>query len=345
MPILWARSPQTCVFEAYTQELAQRHLPCSHGRVDVVSDRNAYLVAKALFLDRAAAEAVAALDASGVESIFLKGAAIATWLYHPGEVRSYADVDLLVSARDYERATVVLCVLGYVHLLAGAHPGEVGPKERELLRPDGAKIDLHLGFVGVAGDDQRCWDILRRRVEPFVLAGANLRILDVPARAMHLALHAAQNGPIDVKALEDLRRGLQKLDESVWCEAAGIAQEIGATEAFRAGIRLLPGGEPLADRLALPRTMSVEMAIRVRSATQDAIFFERLRNASGLSGKVRMGMRKLFPTAVYLRANSRLANRGATGLLLKRMAHPFEILWRFGPAFVAWLRARRAVNS
>ncbi|HEV2070899.1 MAG TPA: nucleotidyltransferase family protein [Acidimicrobiales bacterium] len=303
------------------------------------------LVARSLRLDYEAGVAVEHLRAAGVPSILLKGAAIATWLYQGGEVRPYQDVDLLVSPSRLDTAIAALAELGYADELVNAHPAEFGPKERELVGPGNVHIDLHHGLIGVSAPSQRCWDVLVGRTTAFQLTpSVQVQVLDPAARAMHLALHAAQNGPIDVKALADLERGLGKLSREEWGEAARVAEQLEATEAFAAGLRLLPGGERLAEELALPRRMTVELALRTRSAPQDALFFERLAQVPGARGKAWVFARKVFPTAALLHANSPLARRGRLGLLLVRLGHPLVQAGRLGPALVAWFRARRAAR-
>lgn len=309
-------------------------------------DRSEFLsVARALLLDRAAGIAVDHLRRAGIEVILLKGAVIATWLYDDGAARPYADVDLWVSPAEFERATNVLSELGYVHWLAGADPTEVGPKERELLGPGKVWIDLHLGFVGMTADPERCWEVLSRRTADFTVAGTPVKAFDVPARALHLALHAAQNGPVDVKALEDLRRGLARVDEVCWREAATLAEEVGATEAFAAGLRLLPEGCALADALSLPHRMSVELALRARSAPQTAIFFERLLQTPGLRRKAALVIRKVFPTRAYLQGNLTTDRRGGPDLFRFWLSHTLSLFRDLGPAFLAWLRTRKLVRT
>lgn len=303
------------------------------------------LVARSLQLDHEAGVASEHLRAAGVPSILLKGAAIATWLYGNGEVRPYRDVDLLVPPSQLHMAVEVLAALGYEHELEGAHPAELGPKEVELVGPRNVHIDLHHGLIGVSVPSECGWEVLSARTTAFRLAtGVEVSVLDPPARAMHLALHAAQNGPIDVKAVADLQRGLAKVSREEWNDAASLAEQLEATEAFAAGLRLLPAGRRLADELSLPRRMTVELALRTVSAPQDAIFFERLAQAPGAWGKVRLFARKLFPTVAFLRVNSAMARRGRYGLLLAWLGHPFVLAGRFGPALAAWLAARRAAR-
>ena len=316
----------------------------SAGMASTVPATDLTVAARSLLLDRLAARSTERLCSEGIQSILLKGAAIASWLYE-GEVRPYLDVDLLVSPTQFEKAERVLAELGYVHWLEGADAVELGPKERELIGPDGLCIDLHLGFVGVPGPPLRCWEILVKRTVGFTLAGTHVEILDIPARAMHLALHAAQNGPIDRKAIADLERGLAQVDHDQWRSAASLAQEMGATEAFAAGLRLVPAGRRLAERLSLPMRITVELVLRTRSAPQQAIFFERVREAPGARRKVALVARKLFPTTTYLRANVPVARRGRLGLFAARARHPWFVARGAGPALIAWLRARSATRD
>ncbi len=299
-------------------------------------------VARSLLLDREAASVVDHLQKAGVPTILLKGAAIATWLYDDGTPRPYLDIDILISPSKLEAALDALAQLGYKRVVEGAHAVEVGPKEIELIGPANVAVDLHHGLLGASAPSELCWAVLARRTVPLRLAGvADVPVLDVPARAMHLALHAAQNGPIDVKAIADLERGLSRIDKSDWREAALVAADIGAEQAFAAGLRLVPDGRQLADELSLTREMTVELALRTRSVTQDALFFERLAMASGLAKKAVLILRKCFPTAGTMRANSALARRGSLGLLFAWMCRPFLLVRRFVPAIVAWKDARR----
>lgn len=303
-------------------------------------------VVRSLLLDRAAAEAVRHLRDHGIVSILLKGPTIATWLYAEGDVRPYDDIDLLVPPAEFEAAKEVLRELGYSHRLDGADPAEFGTLEEELIGPRGACIDLHRGLLGTAASPERCWTTLAGHTIPFPLSvSERVDVLDIPARAMHLCLHAAQGGVGDAKAVADLERGLARLGRDEWRQAARIAEELEATPAFAAGLRLTASGSRLADDLGLTRAMTPELALRVTAARRHALFFVRLSNAPGLRRKVELVARKVFPTTVLLRANSRLANSGPAGLALARAAHPFAVAARAGPALVAWLRARRTAVS
>lgn len=302
--------------------------------------------AHTLWMESAAAGAWSRLAEAGVPAVLLKGPAIAHWLYDAGEVRPVRDIDLLVAPADTDRAMDALGELGYEVPLLDAPECEVGPNTQSLVGPDGVRIDLHHRLIGVPDPPSRCWDVLSRRTVPFPLVtGAEVRVLDVPARALHLSLHAAQNGPVDTKALADLRRGLARLTFDDWRAAADLAAVLRATPSFAAGLRLCPEGLLLAETLELPEARDVELELRITSAPQDSLFFARLAATRGASAKVRLVARKLWPTTTFLRANSELARRGPAGLARARVVRVRSVLQRARPAFAAWWDARARVRA
>ncbi len=304
-----------------------------------------FLSARSLWLQHVAGLAARQLGEAEIPCILLKGPAIAGWLYDEDEVRLYSDIDLLVRPVDFDRAVEALAVLGYVHDRAGAASCEFGPNEKDLQGPNLVTIDLHRYLIGVS-DPELCWEVLSRHVTPFRLrSGAEIDVLDVPARTMHLALHAAQDGPADTKAVEDLRRGLRRVESSDWRAAAAIAEQLGAMAAFAAGLRLVPAGAALAEQLSLPKVKTVEVAIRTASAPQEAIVFVRLAECHTFRAKSALVARKLFPTGAFLRSTSRLANHGPLGLLGARLWRPISLVPRFPPAYFAWRRARREAQQ
>lgn len=290
-------------------------------------------------MELAAADACRHLTGAGIGVIVLKGPAIARWLYDP-DPRYWCDVDLLVPAADFHRSHKALAELGYTNRFDGLAPWEVGPYEHELLGQNGVCIDLHHRLIGVPDPPERCWDVLSQRTVPFRLAtGAEVRVLDIPARTMHLALHAAQDGPIKAKAIEDLSRGLAQLSDQDWRAALQVADELGAIPAFAAGLRIIPSGRQLADELLLPECTDVELALRSRSAPRESIFFDRLVRTAGVKGRAALVVRKLWPTRAFLTANSSDALRGGWGLLRARLRRSGSLLRRGGPALAAWWRA------
>lgn len=300
-------------------------------------------LARSLAMEAAAGMAYSQLVGGGTPTILLKGPAIAGWLY-ADEVRVSRDIDLLVSPDDFLVAQAALGRMGYVTPLARAADCEIGPNSQLLFSAGGLCIDLHHRLIGVPGTDDRCWAVLARHTTPYVLnSGTEVTVLDLPARAMHLALHVAQSGTADEKALNDLRRGLARLDADGWQAAAAVAAELGATAAFAAGLRLDPAGSALAADLGLPHEHSVELELRTSSAPQEALFFARMADIPGAGAKAAVVARKIWPTSTYLRAYD-VVGDGRRGILRAHGRRVVSLARRVTPAVTGWWRARARLH-
>ena len=291
-----------------------------------------------LVLDAAAVEVIDALAQSGVRTVLLKGPSISRWVYEDGEFRSYSDLDLLVAPADVRRAVRTLTGLGFDRVHSDAHA--------ELLRRarDQVTVDLHRVLVGVQARPEEAWSVLIDSTQAFALQGREVEILPEPARALHLALHAAQHGAHDSKPLDDLAIALDRLPESVWEGAAALAGRLHASAAFGTGLRLLPKGREIAERLDLPQERSGEMALRAGTPPPTALGVYRFVTTPGVRAKASLLAGELFPSVAFMRAWSPVARRGPVGLTAAYLWRPIWLLLRVGPALRAWQRARRTTN-
>jgi hypothetical protein len=143
-----------------------------------------------LALDVALAEVVAALSARGLQSVLLKGPAIAKWLYDDPTERPYRDIDLLVDPWTFDQAEAELSALGFrQHIYA------VSPHHTCWSR-DGAlpiTVELHRSLLLTRCPETRVWSALSREPIQLEIAGTTVQILGVPARLLMVALHAAQH--------------------------------------------------------------------------------------------------------------------------------------------------------
>lgn len=298
-----------------------------------------------MLLEARAVEAVEALVGRRIPVILLKGPVTAAWLYPAGR-RTYVDIDLLVAPSTRQDAVLALASLGYSHWLAGADACEFGgATELELMGLDGVCVDLHRTLLGVGADAERCWTILSGRTEPMDLVGRTVTVLDAVARTLHLALHAAQNGPVDSKALLDLELGLSAVPENTWREAAELAADLDATQAFASGLRVLEPGRQMADRLRLPAVDDVELVLRSRSASPFALQIQAFVEARSLAERANLVRRKLWPTRVYMAVTYPETARGPRALLAARLRRLAGLPHKFVVALRAWNDARRTVKS
>lgn len=297
--------------------------------------------AQNLAVDLVTAEVAGALGAAGVRAILLKGPSIARWLYGHDELRAYGDTDLLVASHDVAPAEQVLARLGFERLLGDADIPAWRRGDHTWRRTSsGAEVDLHWRLVGVGAPAASVWALLSAGTETMGVAGTDVEILGVSARALHVALHAAQNGIASEQSMADLERALRRLDDGTWRSAAALAEGLDAADAFSTGLRLRPEGDALAGRLGLPAARSVEAALLAMTPPLTAVGWYELSQTPRREC-ARLVARKVVPSRDLMRDWSPLARRGRAGLLAAYVGRPFWLALHAGPGFAAWRRARR----
>jgi hypothetical protein len=297
-----------------------------------------------LQIDKVAADLSQQLDSRGIPSIILKGPSVANWLYEDGPVRVYSDADLLISPEHWLLARRILEELGYVRELGElAHP-RMGSFDSEAWERGDHHIDLHCTLWGIEAPPPDVWSTLSRTAEPMHIGGRWLPVLAPSARALHLGLHVAQHGDPDAQPGTDLSRAIDQLPFSLWEQATELAHRLDAVPAFAAGLRLIPAGAALADRLGLPTTSSLEASLRFTRAPL-ALGFEHLAQTGGLGRKIRLLLSEIFPSPAFLRWWWPFASRGLVGLAT---AYVWRLVWVAAhavPGYYAWRRARRAASG
>ncbi len=135
------------------------------------------------------------LTVSGLDHRVLKGAAVAHLDYPDPALRSFADVDLLVRAEEWDNAIQVLREAGWERQFGEPRPGfeRRFVKGMVLTRPDdgGTELDLHrtlaLGPFGLTVRLEDLWE----DHEPLQVGGVALRALAREQRFLHACFHAA----------------------------------------------------------------------------------------------------------------------------------------------------------
>jgi hypothetical protein len=300
-------------------------------------------VAQCLWLDTVTAEVIAALSEAGIPSVLLKGPVTARWLYSgdPG-ARRYRDVDLLVPPSGHAGAEVVLAGLGFERSWEARLADEIKLHGHEWRRPaDDAVVDLHrsLHFLEDVPAD-RVWRLMAEATEDFEVAGATVEAPSLPWRALHVVLHASPEGPPERQSWADLAQALEVVDEGLWLQAANLATRLGVERAMGAGLRLLPLGVGLAERLGLPDNPPDRFLLRQAVASPSVRSVARLAELGGRR-RLRYVGQKLVPPADFMRQWSPLAARSRAGLVV---AYGMRLVWslvRLPAAMVGWARLRR----
>ena len=298
-------------------------------------------------LDAAAAEALGALAAQGIHPVLLKGAALARTLYGEGEVRGYFDVDLLVAPSDLDRLGKVLAGLGYTNLNELQGVAEIGDAlhaqewSRTVEGFGNQTLDVHWRLDGTQVPPEAAWQALTRDRVPIDLGGQRLSTLALPGLAVHLALHAAQHGPDDLKAIGDLNRGLERWPEDVWRQAAPWPASSRRLPAFCGGPESSRRpGSAMAQRLELPSAPELMWSIANRGDRPRGTFhFEAFTDASGVRARLAVLRRALFPPGNWIIWEHPSAARGWPWLMAAYARH---ILSAPAWALRAWRYRRRA---
>jgi hypothetical protein len=293
--------------------------------------------ALSLRVDTVTAEVVSKLRDAGVRPILLKGPSIAAWLYVNGPPRPYRDTDLLLAPEALERASRVLRAAGFRE-----QPGV--SSYTWFRRSDRSIVDLHDTLFGVEADKDHAWVVLSEEPEAMQIGPLEVETLRRPARLLYVVLHAAQHESHRFKQpLSDLERALNHEQERPWKEAAGLASRLRAVPTFSAGLRLLPDGASLADRMGLLDERPLMLSLREEGGRSLAVTLERLAAAPSMSARLRLLVRRLAPPPDYMRWRyRRLAARGPAGLALAYLWRPVSTALRLPGAILAWRRARRA---
>jgi hypothetical protein len=280
--------------------------------------------------------------------VLLKGPTLTSWLYRDGERRSYLDSDLLIRPGHEIEAENALRSLGFVPAWdESTLPNWWREHGSDWMRnADGVRVDLHRNLPGAKAEPQLAWDALTHEIARVPVAGYDAPALGLPARALHVVLHAVQHGGDWGKGRGDLDRALALVDDVTWRLTADLAAQIDATDAFAAGLRLTPEGRRLADRMELPTQASVDVALRSTSSPPPvALGFEQLAQADSLRTRLAIGWHKLFPPTEFLVHWDPRARESAGRLLLARIRRPLWVLASAPRGFRAWWRARRAARG
>lgn len=300
--------------------------------------------ARRLRLNLATLSVVNALERAGIRSLVLKGPTLRDWLYDEDEDRSYIDCDLLVCPDDRAAAEAILSKLGY----ARAYDDRALPEwwrhhATDWVRAnDGLTVDLHRTLPGIGASDETAWEVLWRNHTSIPLGQHRMPALSLAGRALHVALHAAREN--SSATLPDLERALEVGGEPLWREAAALAGELDALDAFVTGLATADAGRKLIERVELPPPRSVQTALFASQPPPTALGFEQLASASTLSQRTSLLRLKLFPPRAFMRQWDPAAPSTTLELMRAYARRLFWLARQAPPGFSAWRRARRSVR-
>jgi hypothetical protein len=198
---------------------------------------------------------------------------------------------------------------------------------------------------GVGVDAQTAWLSLSGATETINVGGYPAWVLDAPASALYVTLHACHHGKAFGKALSHVERALRAVDESDWIEATSLAERLQATDAFATGLRLLPEGAELAARLSLEHGRSVNAVLHANTPPPIALGLEQLASTASLRKRIAIIAGKTFPPPGLVRYWWPPAGRNRTMLVIAYLYRPVWLLRHAPRGFRAWRSAKRVVST
>ena len=304
--------------------------------------------AASLAIDAATVEALQLLEEAGIAALLLKGPALARLLYDPGEERSWDDADLLVEPSRHARALDLLEAIGFAPRISDPLERGSVPHAVHLVREprtSGAaakeSLDLHVSFSGVEVEPELLWSSLWSGRERIELFGRPVEVPSVEARLALVALHAATHGSPHLRSLRDLQRAVRRFDEVRWSAAAELAREWRALDYFVVGLRLDPEGSRLLERLGISHDPPTAALMRGAGMPRAQRSFEQFGRTSGVFARLRLIIRKSFPSPELMRTWKPLAGRGRAGLLLAYLWRPAWLLYQLVPGLRSYFEASR----
>lgn len=293
------------------------------------------------WIDSTGAEVRREFEGADIEHILIKGRAFARRLYGQAAERPYADTDILVPLSQRGRAERLLESLGYKRRdRDGDRLGAPG-YAHTFARADGARIDLHWNLSGVTAPAQVTWDLLRQHTTEISIAGRPARVPDDSATALIVVLHNAHHGARWRSTQPDLERAATQLDLRAWEGAQALAAQLGAAEAFAAGLALSETGKRLGRRLAAETSLSTEYRLRANTVSYPAWALHRIVTVPGSARRLRVIAEVLVPPPANVRKFFPLARRGPLGLTAVYLLRPPRLAARILPALFEYIRARQ----
>jgi Uncharacterised nucleotidyltransferase len=286
-------------------------------------------VARALALDTLAVDVVRGLRERGIESLLLRGPALARDLYDDPQQRSYVDIDLLIEPDRFVEAEVLLESLGFSESRLEAAFPEARPQHAHTwVAPSGGMVDLHQTLLGVRAAAEEAWRIFSREAETMTLEGVSVAIPALGARAVIVALHAADQAGRTRQPLAELERALERLPAGRWEEAAAIARRLDALPAFARGLSLTARGDAHLRRLGIEPGQPARDHLRGSEEFHVAQGIAWLLAIPGVRTKLTFLAGRVVPSTTRMRQRSALARRGPLGLAAAHL--------------VRWVRLTRA---
>ena len=255
---------------------------------------------------------------AGIESLVLKGSALALWLYQESWHRSRGDFDVLVTDKSAANEAVDLLLGRGYGLIAGVTPDMSDGYEVALQRGDGVVIDLHWRLLNTAVLARALsWHELDADAVPLPSLHPSARCLGKVHALCHALLHRVTNLPKGDENrliwLFDIHLLANRMAAGDWSAFLRICADKGIATPCLHGLRAtrtaLDTPVPPGVEAELVRFAGAE-SWRLDGIDQGAIDRSHLANLSWKEKPVWL-WRKLFPSPEFMRYRYRVSGMPA----------------------------------
>lgn len=270
----------------------------------------------------------AVLAAAGIPAIWLKGMAVAQWLYPSPGLRDVADADLLfASHEDAMRAAAALAPLGYT--LPNPHvAGDLVVNELLAVSRTGRELDLHWALGNGPLFARRLgWDELRAEAMPLPKLGEGALGLSPVHAFLHAAMHRVVNQLVGqgdrLRWLYDLHLMAQRFDAADWQRVEALAIERGLADTCRLTLERV--------QAVLGTSIPAELVRKLaQAAAREPVQCRRLgswyyrqwsdwRTLPNLSQRMRWVRQLLFPDIAHLQVRYGADGVGPLRVVTRRL--------------------------
>jgi DNA-binding transcriptional ArsR family regulator len=261
-------------------------------RLRAASERNA---GEALRLSAELRRLLSALEAEGVRAVAYKGPALAVRAYGDPGLRTYSDLDLLVSPAQVDAALAVLRVAGYESSYAFT------PAQNRRFRAvdgdyplhhpvTGALVEVHAQVSSARFRVRLPTDVLMRRAQPVAVGGGTVRALADDDLFLALCVHGAKHRWARLEWLVSAaalaaRTGLDlsKVSERAW--------RIGAGRTVLLALHLASTALALSIPATVAHAAAADADVPALADEARSLWFTRAANDSSVAKNLRFNLR------------------------------------------------------
>ena len=196
---------------------------------------------KNLFLVRSLLSILGLLRDHGIQALTFKGPVLAENVFGNVGLRTFSDLDLLISHKDLRKAICVLEEQGFrqdIDLSSAQYEKLVNKWHHAVLIKDGVVVELHWELNGRYFSKDVTLESLWPRIEHVDLFGHEVATLGPEDLLLYLCIHGCRHLWLQLDAVCCVAEVVRKKADLDWDLVFGLAQDLGAVKMLLLGLML-----------------------------------------------------------------------------------------------------------